>query len=396
MNAFTLARKYLWFHRSRSIVLVACVYLTLMLPVATFILLGQFNQLLVERADSTPAIVGAPGSPLELSLNTLHFRRSDLPTVPVSTSHVIRSSGLATAIPMHVIYTAQDWPCVGTTPAYFQFRQLSLADGDGLQIPGDCVIGAVVARKSSLSVGDSVLTDRDNVLGLAGEYPLKLRVVGVLEATGTPDDRAVFVDLKTAWVIQGLGHGHQNLADDEESDKLLSSDSEVLVASAAVLPYQEINESNLAALHFHGDPSTFPVTSVIVVPRDVKSGTILEGRFRGDRNESTSQQWIRPGDEIRDLMQIVFQVKRLFDVGSLLIAAVAAALLAMVIALTLKLRSRELLTMFRLGCARGTMQWLVGSELAIIFGMAILLVAATGCYLWIDGHRWIQNVLSAV
>ena len=49
----------------------------------------------------------------------------------------------------------------------------------------------------------------DGVFDLAGVYPLRMRVVGVLEPSHTPDDGAVFVDLKTTWSIQGLGQVHQ-------------------------------------------------------------------------------------------------------------------------------------------------------------------------------------------
>ena len=47
---------------------------------------------------------------------------------------------------------------------------------------------------------------------LSAEYPLKMRVTGILAPTGTPDDLAVFTDVKTAWVIDGIGHGHDDLA----------------------------------------------------------------------------------------------------------------------------------------------------------------------------------------
>ena len=39
---------------------------------------------------------------------------------------------------------------------------------------------------------------------------------GVLEPTGTADDRVIFVDLKTSWIMAGHGHGHQDLSKDAE------------------------------------------------------------------------------------------------------------------------------------------------------------------------------------
>ena len=42
----------------------------------------------------------------------------------------------------------------------------------------------------------------ENLFDIAGVYPLKMEVVGILEATHTSDDLGIFVDLKTAWIIQ--------------------------------------------------------------------------------------------------------------------------------------------------------------------------------------------------
>ena len=43
--------------------------------------------------------------------------------------------------------------------------------------------------------------------------------------------------------------------------------------------YNEITEDNVASFHFHGDPATFPITSVIAVPNDAKASTVLQGRY---------------------------------------------------------------------------------------------------------------------
>jgi putative ABC transport system permease protein len=126
---------------------------------------------------------------------------------------------------------------------------------------GECVVGSQVADELGLAPGDQLLTDRENILDIAGLYPLKMNVVGVLAPSRTADDQAVFIDLKTAWVIQGLGHGHQDLSQETDESKLLSRDEKSIVASAAVLPYTEITESNLDSFHFHGELDEFPLTS---------------------------------------------------------------------------------------------------------------------------------------
>ena len=56
-----------------------------------------------------------------------------------------------------------------------------------------------------------MLSSPAGAFDVAGTFPLKMKVVGVLAPTGTADDEAVFVDLKTAWVIAGLAHGHTDV-----------------------------------------------------------------------------------------------------------------------------------------------------------------------------------------
>ena len=78
---------------------------------------------------------------------------------------------------------------------------------------------AEVARELELRPGDSIISSPENAFDLAGVYPLKMKVTGILEKSHTSDDLAVFVDLKTAWVIQGLGHGHERAARDPDGDR---------------------------------------------------------------------------------------------------------------------------------------------------------------------------------
>jgi len=45
--------------------------------------------------------------------------------------------------------------------------------------------------------------------------------LGETESTGTADDLAVFVDVKTTWIIEGLAHGHQDLSRPEAAAGVL-------------------------------------------------------------------------------------------------------------------------------------------------------------------------------
>jgi len=389
-GAFKLALRYIMYHRGRSLILMSCIFLTLVLPVCLGILLRQFSQQIAARAESTPVVVGARGSQLDLALHAIYFSRAPDTALSFSEVDKVRESGLAKPIPLHVKFKAQGFPVVGTSLGYFSFRDLEIGSGDSLAVLGDCVVGSIVAAKLDLKPGDQILTDRGSVLDLAGEYPLKLNITGVLERSDTADDKAVFVDLKTAWVIEGLGHGHQDLEEPDDEGMVIGQDGNRIVASAAVLPYTEITESNVASFHFHGDTGSFPITALIADAPDVKSETILEGRYRTD---GESAQLVRPPSEVRELMALVFQVKRFFDANAILVTIATLALLGLVVMLGLKLRAREMETMFRLGCSKGTMMWIQVAELGIVFLAAICLVAIASSVVWFYADEVVQRCI---
>ena len=83
------------------------------------VLVDRSGRELRARAESTPLLVGAPGSKLELVLNGLYF--DPRPPEPLSYGEAARidSSGLALAIPLHTRFTARGKRIVGTTLNYF-------------------------------------------------------------------------------------------------------------------------------------------------------------------------------------------------------------------------------------------------------------------------------------
>ena len=389
-QVFKLAWQYIKYHKLKSLILLACVFLTALLPIATQVLLSQFNQKIVSRADSTPAVVGAKGSSLDLTLNAIHFKSTSAEAIRYAEVSKLLDRGAAQAIPIHAQFTAQGYRVVGTSLEYFSFRNLSLARGGKFAVLGECVVGARLADSLGVDVGDYIISDRDNVLNLAGQSPLRLSIVGVLEESLSPDDLAVFVDVKTAWVIQGLGHGHQDLDDeDQESSKVLSRSADKIIASAAVESYIEITAENIGSFHFHGDSNEFPITSIIAVTDSEKAETILEGKYSDD----SSTQFTKPSTDVRELMSLVFQVKRFFDANAILIGVSTGLLMLLVLMLSLRLRAREMQTMFQLGCSRGRILQLQFAEVFIIVSVAAILVGLAVWGLAGLSGQWLESIL---
>ena len=374
-----LALAWLRAHPGRTALVVLCVALTLLLPIAVGAFVDDYARALGARARQTPLVVGAQGSRFDLVLTTLHFRgRLPRPTTFAEVAratagdreHPETSEGeLGTAIPLHVGHAARGFPVVGTSPEYFELRGLTPASGTVPLFLGEATLGAEVARETGVGVGGKVLTDGANVfeIGLKNP-PLRLRVVGVLAPRGTPDDRAVFVSVGTAWILDGIGHGHGEAA----PPQVVRQDPEGgQVLDASVVQLEEITPENAHLIHFHGDPATFPLTSLIVLPRDERAATILKGRYR----LSETAQVLEPVQVVDELLGTVFQVKAFFDANVALVSVATAMSLGLVVLLTLRVRRREFETLARIGCARSTVVRIVATEWLLMLAAGVALAA---------------------
>jgi putative ABC transport system permease protein len=368
-----LAWRYLAHHRLKTAILVASIALIAFLPLGLNVLVDESARQLTARAEATPLLLGAKGSPLELTLDSLYF--GDEAPEPISWNELERvaATALADPIPLYTRFESGGHAIVGTSLAYFDFRNLSLATGRPMAVLGECVVGAEAAVRLGVGPGDSLLSSPESVFDLAGAYPLKMHVTGVLAPTHGPDDRAIFVDVKTAWVMAGLGHGHQDLARPEAAAAVLSREGQRIVANASVREFNEITPENVDSFHFHGERSQFPLTAVIPVPRDEKARVLLMGRYESPEERV---QIVRPGVVIDELMATVLTIRSyvVAAVGLVSIGTLASA--ALVFLLSLRLRRQEVETLRKIGASRGSLATLLASEVVGVLLLAGLLAAA--------------------
>jgi putative ABC transport system permease protein len=369
-----LAWRYLVFHRWKTSILVTSIALIAYIPAGLKVLVDESARGLMVRAESTPLVVGGRGSPLELVLSSLYFETRTPAALSFAEADRIARSGLADPIPLHIRFRVGEQPVVGTELGYFDMRGLRLRAGRMLAGLGECLLGAEAARTLEAAPGDRVISSPESVFDLAGAYPLRMRVVGVLKPSHTPDDQAVFVDVKTAWVMEGLGHGHADLTQASQARAILSRDQrpegERIVANASVREWNEITPENESSFHFHGDPTSYPLTAVIAVPRSDKQGVLLQGRYA---SPDSTNQILRPRVVMDELLGTVFRVRG-WVMGALLLVSIATlATAGLVFALSLRLRRREIQTLSRIGASR--------SAIAVILAGEMVAVVALGCAL---------------
>lgn len=379
-DSLFLAIAYLRHNAVRSAILIFALALIVFVPLATRLVLTASEAQLTARAEATPLMIGARGSALDLMMNGLYFTNDRPQTITMAETERVWDTGLATAIPLYVRYAASGAPIVGTTLDYFDFRGLNVIEGRTLALLGEAVLGAGAAEKLQLRVGDSVISDPENLFDITGGYPVEMQVVGILAPMNTADDDAVFVDMNTAWVIEGLGHGHDDVV---EAGMALSQDGRVVRASPAITQFTRITPDNIESFHFHGPPETYPVSSVIAVPPDQRNAAVLRGRYVGP---DVKNQIMVPEAVVTGLLATLFRIGRVLDVIFLIVGLAALVAVALAFYLSLRLRAGEVDTAFRLGCHRLTIARLLGAETLIIaiLSAVLAMAALAAIYPYID------------
>lgn len=371
-----LSWKYLSYRPLRSLILVAAVALTIYLPLALQVFTSESTRVLQERARSSPLLVGPKGSSIDLTLNSLYFTPQELPPLPHRAFTELREERFGTTIPLHSRFRAEtaptQAPIIGTSLAYFDHRGLIVTDGRMMTRLGDCVIGARLASQQDLKPGDKVTSSQEQFFDLGGGYPLRMRITGILSPNNTPDDDAVFVDLKTAWIIEGLAHGHQDLSDPEASSAIRDREGNRIRANASVREFEEVTEDNIDTFHFHGDPATFPLSAILLVPASEKQNALALARYQ--RAEATEQVVI-PLEAVTSLTETLFATRRLILAAFLLLGSAALGLAALVFLLSFRLREREMRTYAKIGASDLTIVVLKSTEVIIVLLSGIILSA---------------------
>lgn len=158
------------------------------------------------------AIVGPKGSKLQLILNSLYHIETSAGNVPYSVYTDLKSDGrVKTAIPIAVGDNYKNFRIVGTLAELFTDHQWTegqsyeFAAGEVFQKNRrEAVIGSYVARKTGLGVGSHMHSQHGLSHDESGHHhDDEFIVVGVLETTNTPTDRAIFIPLEGYYRMEG-------------------------------------------------------------------------------------------------------------------------------------------------------------------------------------------------
>ena len=225
-NIFSLSWRYLW---SRPLAAgLNLLLLTLGLASITLLLLvgHQINTAFERDLAGIDVVVGAKGSPMQLILSGVFHL--DVPTgnVPLAAIEALKTNRqVAKIIPISLGDSFRGFRIVGTTPDYIAHYKMTLAQGALWTQPMQMVIGAQVAARTGLTVGDQFAGTHG--LGSSGDVHAKTpyTVVGVLAGNGSVLDCLLITATESVWKAH-----EADTALDEEDQKILEAEREVTLA----------------------------------------------------------------------------------------------------------------------------------------------------------------------
>ena len=306
-------------------------------------------------------VVGAKGSPLQLVLSSIYYLGASPGNVSWDLWRELRTwKGVRWAVPVAIGDTHRGYRVVGVSDEFFsrvrlpnggEGDPLRLAEGRVFDYPperfealaaeldagGDAhledhpevlraVVGAEAAAGAGLRVGARFAPAHGLEGGAAAERhaEAEVEVVGVLEPTGTPIDRAVFVPV-------GLYHllaGHRPTA-------------ETATGGAR-------DPRGLSAIYLRTVPGMYQI------------------RIWRRLNDRLDAQSARPVDEVRKLFRLVGGLDLALRAISALVVVVAVAGVVATLTNTMAARRREFAVLRALGARRRTLLGLVTAESAAI------------------------------
>ncbi len=194
------------------------------LVVAVLVIHAVVHQSFHRGGEGYDLLVGAKGSPLQLVLNSAYYLSEPIENIPYSYYeefvHGRFAGEVETAVPICMGHSYKGYRVVGTTPEMFSElkylggRSYEFAEGENFKSenPFDAVIGATVARKIGLGVGGTFKAVHGVPEQGGHVHKQNFTVVGVLKHTGTPNDRALFVNMEGFYRIHAEegDHAHEH------------------------------------------------------------------------------------------------------------------------------------------------------------------------------------------
>lgn len=342
------------------------------LVVAVLVIYSVVDASFRRNAQGFNLIVGAKGSPLDLVFNTVYHMGNPIRTIPYTCyeelDHGKYSSEVEAAIPVCIGDNYKGFRIIGTLPEMFEKleylggRKYQFAQGENFHKEAihEAVVGATAARKAGLRVG----AEFRPVHGVEAEHGREhepFKVVGILAPTGTPNDRALFVNM------EGFYQMHSGAEEAEEAEETASaSKTKDAHAQPAAAHGGEKEKAGSAdhkeaahAGHDHaGHEHEKKVTAVLVVLDESRIDR-AQALF-GLLNDEPYTQAVRPAEVIDRLFkELIGNIELVLLILAVLIVIVAGIGILVSIYNSMNDRRHEIAVMRALGARRQTVMMII-------------------------------------
>lgn len=210
----------------------------------------QVGAALNRDAQGIDLVVGAKGSAMQLILAGIFHVDAPTGNIPLKSAQQLAKDPLIKrVIPLSLGDSFRGYRIVGTSPDYPELYGGVLASGRMWQVAMEAVLGATVAARSGIGVGDRFVGSH----GLSEGGPVHgdsvYTVVGVLKPTGTVLDRLVLVNSESVWFV------HEGKITDPDEQKVIADERQVTVLliqyatplAAVSLPRKINSDTNMQA-----------------------------------------------------------------------------------------------------------------------------------------------------
>ena len=349
-------------------------------------------------------VVGPKGSPLQLTLNSVFYLSQPIENLPYTEymefldqetrAAMVEKFGGDPAlgerggryapfisggfvIPLALGDYFGEFRVVGTTPEFFEKlrygdeldREFTFREGRALKDYSDeygyfeAVVGSRVAKEMNVQVGDTFNPTHGDPTGHG--HDLGFTIVGVMDPTGTPNDRAAFVNLEGFYLMDGHA---KPIETDEDGSEPAATEEDDAIASAD-------SSTNPGQFKLLSIPQR-EVTSILVRNGNVMFAPGMQNAI----NEGIRSQAAAPVGEINKLMNLI--------VGPLMSAMLAITLITCFVAAvgvlvaiynSMNDRRRDIAVMRALGARRETVT-------AIIVAESLIVAVIGGISGWVLAH----------
>jgi putative ABC transport system permease protein len=273
---------------------------------------------------------------------------------------------------------------VGTTPALFNDlvwdidndKKFEFAEGRNFvhRSPEngyfEAVLGSVVAREMGVKVGDKFSPAHGDPDGHMHER--MFTIVGVLKPSGTPNDRAAFVNMEGFYLMEDHAKPIPKVQQ-ETDDSQPKTEQEAKAAALA-------EAKKRAEVERAADPDPLPVEQREVTAVLLKTGTMFAPGLENAVNEGRDAQAVLPVAVIYNMFEIfVTPIQWTLLLLTAMICIVSGVSILVSIYNSMSERRHEIAVMRALGAGRGTVMTTILLE-------STLLAIGGGVLGWLMGH----------